>query len=107
MQKNNVAPPKYNPFWVCLLVFAALAIESGIRFNALWKQRKQLDEAQLSRPENIAQLSQLSARRQQIEPRLQALSLDLLQIAQTNNAARQIVQEFNIQWTPPASQPKP
>ena len=106
MQKNAVAPPKYNPFWLCLVVFTALAIDSGIRFNALWKQRSQLDKAELAQPENVAQLSQYTARAEQIKSRLQALSFELVQIAKTNTAAEQIRQEFNIQWTPPAGQPK-
>ena len=36
----------------------------------------------------------------QLEGRLESLSLDLLQISKTNATAKQIVQEFNIQWTP-------
>jgi hypothetical protein len=36
---------------------------------------------------------------------LQALSMDLLQLAQTNTTARRIVQEFNISWAPPQTPP--
>jgi hypothetical protein len=46
---------------------------------------------------------------QQLEARLEAFSLDLLQVAKTNTAAKQIVQDFNIQWNPgpAASVPAP
>jgi hypothetical protein len=42
---------------------------------------------------------------QQLEMRLQALSLDLLQVAKTNIVAKQIVQDFNIQWNPGPAAP--
>jgi hypothetical protein len=42
-----------------------------------------------------------------MEARLEALSLDLLQVAKTNAAAKQIVQDFNIQWTPGQAAPNP
>jgi len=35
-----------------------------------------------------------------MEARLEALSLDLLQVARTNAAAKTVVEEFNIQWNP-------
>jgi len=34
------------------------------------------------------------------KPQFLALNVDLLQLANTNAAARKIVQDFNIQWTP-------
>ena len=34
-------------------------------------------------------------------------SLELLQVAKTNATAKQIVQEFNIQWTPGPTAPVP
>jgi hypothetical protein len=40
------------------------------------------------------------AQARQLEARLESLSLELLQVARTNAAAKQIVQDFNIQWTP-------
>jgi hypothetical protein len=37
-----------------------------------------------------------------LETRLEALSVELIQIAKTNATAKQIVQDFNIQWNPAA-----
>jgi hypothetical protein len=40
-----------------------------------------------------------------MERRLESLSLELIQLARTNAAAKQIVREFNIQWTPGPTAP--
>jgi hypothetical protein len=90
-----------SPFWVCLLVFALLAADTGFRLASSVSQRKQLDEAQLVQAQNVGRMSSTLAQLPQIEAKLQALSLDLIQVAKTNAMAAQIVREFNIQWTPP------
>src|SRR2546426_479229 len=87
---------KRNPFWVCLIVFLLLGCDYGFRLANLVEQRQQLGQAQLIQAQNSGALAQA----QQLESRLEALSLDLLQVAKTNAAARQIVQDFNIQWNP-------
>ena len=91
-----------SPFWVCLLVFALLAADTGFRLANSVAQRKQLDEAQLMQAQNVGRMSSTLAQLPQIEAKLQALSLDLFQVAKTNATAAQIVREFNIRWTPPA-----
>jgi hypothetical protein len=50
----------------------------------------------LMQAQNVGSLAQA----RQLEARLEAFSLDLLQVAKTNAAAKQIVQDFNIQWNP-------
>jgi len=85
-----------NPFWVCFIVFLLLAGDYGFRMANLLGQRAQLDQARLMQAQNVGALAQA----RQLEARLEALSLDLLQVAKTNTAAKQIVQDFNIQWTP-------
>ena len=85
-----------NPFWVCLIVFLLLACDYGFRLQNLIEQRQQLHQAEQMQAQNAGALAQA----QQLESRLEALSLDLLQLAKTNAAAKQIVQDFNIQWNP-------
>ena len=85
-----------NPFWVCFIVFLLLAGDYGYRMSNLAQQRTQLNQARLMQAQNAGALVQA----RQLEARLEALSLDLLQVAKTNTAARQIVQDFNIRWTP-------
>ena len=85
-----------NPFWICLAVFLALACDQGFRLAGQLEQRKQLNEAQLMQAQNIGALNDAA----QLENRLQLVSLELLQVARTNALARQIVQDFNIQWNP-------
>jgi hypothetical protein len=96
---------RHSPFWVCFAVFLILACDNGLRLTNLLEQRTQLDQARLMQAQNSAALAQA----QQLEARLQGFSLELLQISQTNATAKQIVQDFNIQWTPSpaASAPAP
>jgi hypothetical protein len=95
-QKTLAESSRRNPFWVCFIVFLLLACDYGSRLANLWDQRVQLTQAHLLQTQNAGALAQA----QQLEARLQALSLELLQVARTNAAARQIVQDFNIQWNP-------
>ena len=89
-----------SPFWACLAVFLALACDQGFRLAAQLDQRDQLSQARLMQQQNLGVLREA----QQLEVRLQSLSLDLLSVAATNAMAKQIVQDFNIQWNPgPAS----
>ena len=85
-----------NPFWVCLTVFLLLACDYGNRLSNLLGQREQLNQVLLMQSQNLGALAQA----RQIETRLESLSLDLLQVAKTNATAKQIVQDFNIQWNP-------
>ena len=95
-QKTLAELSRRSPFGICLVVFLLLACDYGFRLVGLWNQREQLNQALLTQVQNAGALTQA----QQVERRLESLSLDLLQLAQTNAAAKQIVREFNIQWTP-------
>jgi hypothetical protein len=85
-----------------LLVFALLAAETALRLVNSARQRKQLDALMLQQQQEIGRLRPLLQSLNEVETRLQGLSLDLLQMAQTNATAAQIVREFGIQWTPSA-----
>jgi hypothetical protein len=89
-----------NPFWVCVLVFGVLAVDGGLRFSRLVAQRQQLSQMELTQATTIGQMHESLSQLPAIETKLQALSMDLLQMAGTNAAAAQIAREFNIQWTP-------
>ena len=95
-EKSLLECARRNPFGVCLAVFLLLACDYGFRLFDLIEQRQQLDQAQLAQAQNLGALAQA----QQLSARLESLSLDLLQLAKTNAVARQIVQDFNIQWNP-------
>jgi hypothetical protein len=100
-QKALAELSRWSPFGICLVVFLLLACDYGFRMAGLWDQREQLTQTLLTQAQNVGTLAQA----QQLERRLEALSLDLLQLAKTNAAAKQIVQEFNIQWTPSPTAP--
>src|SRR5947207_9340772 len=97
-EKAVIELARRNPFWICLVVFLALAADQVFRLLTQMDQRAQLIQAQTMQAQNQGALNQAL----QLEGRLQAISLDLLQVANTNAVAKQIVQDFNIQWTPPA-----
>jgi hypothetical protein len=98
-QKTAMEPPRRTPFWACLIVFVLLGCDYGFRLVNLWDQREQLSQAVLMQAQNAGTLNQA----RDLGTRLEALSLELLQLAKTNATAKQIVKDFNIQWTPPAS----
>jgi len=100
-EKRLLEASRYSPFWICFIVFLLLAGDYGLRLTGLLNQREQLNQAAIRQVQNFAALTQ--ARR--LEARLEGFTLDLLQLAQTNAAAKQIVQDFNIQWTPGPATP--
>src|SRR5207249_4100244 len=91
------------PFWICLILFLVLAGDYGFRMANLFQMRQQLSQTQLMQAQNSGVLAQA----QQIERRLEGLSLELLQVARTNATANQIVRDFNIQWNPGPASPMP
>jgi hypothetical protein len=102
-QKALIDVSRWSPFWVVFTVFLLLAGDYGLRLANLVSQRQQLNEAWFKQVQNTGVLTQA----QQLERRLESLSLDLLQLAKTNTTAKQIVQDFNIQWTPSSTAPAP
>jgi hypothetical protein len=103
-EKRLAEGSRYNLFWICFTVFLLLACDYGFRLVSLLAQRQQLNQTQLMQAQNLGALAQA----RQLEARLEAFSLDLLQLAKTNAAASQIVKEFNIQWNPgPNAPPTP
>lgn len=86
-------------FWILAALIIALSIDYGVRAVVLWNQRGQLHQAQANQTKNISQLNQAG----DMEMKLRALSIGLVELGKTNADAKKIVQEFGIQWTPPAS----
>lgn len=90
----------HNPFWICLIVFLALAVDAGVHCSRLLQQRRQLKQLELTQAANIGRLAAIINQSPQVEARLQSISLDLLRLSRTNAASAQIVREFNITYTP-------
>ena len=101
-ERTLLAASRRNPFWVCLMVFLALAVDGGFRLARLLEQRRQFDQFRLTQAANIGRLSPVLAQAQPVKTKLQAISLDLIRIVRTNGLAAQLVREFNIQYTPGA-----
>jgi len=102
--KLAIGTPEQNFFWVVLVLLIVFGLDAAFRLSDLWEQRNQLDRARLAQAQNLGSLVD----GQQAQARLQMLSLDLLQMATTNETAKKIVQEFNIKFspTPVASPPQ-
>jgi hypothetical protein len=95
-QKTLAELSRRNPFWVCFVMFALLACDYGYRLVNLLNQREQLNQTALQQ----AQYAGTLAEARKLETQLEAFSLELLQVAKTNAIAKEIVQDFNIQWNP-------
>ena len=106
-EQSSPAASRRNPFWVCLAVFLALAVDGGFRLMRSLDQRRQLHQLQLTQVANIGRLSSVLAQSRQVETKLQAVSLDLIRVARTNGLAAQLVREFKIQSTPGAETAAP
>src|SRR5690349_21364693 len=102
-ERALIEASRRNPFWICVIIFVALAGDYGLRLSNLFQQRRQLEQTQLVQTQNLGALAEA----QQLEGRLEALSLELIQVAATNRTAKQIVQDFNIQWAPAAASAAP
>jgi hypothetical protein len=89
-----------NPFWVCLLVFLALAVDASFRLAKAWEQRGHLQQARVTQKANVERAANALAQTDKLEIKLQAVSIDLLQLGRTNATAAQLIREFNISWTP-------
>ena len=106
-EANGGEVSRRNPFWICLIVLLALAADSGFRFLRSLEQRQQLRQLQLNQAANIGRMATVLAQAPQVEAKLQAVSLDLMQVARTNALAAQLVREFNIQLSPGAATASP
>jgi hypothetical protein len=102
-EPTNHPPAAPNLFWVMLAICVVLALDAAFRFSDLLQQRDQLDQARFVQVQNASRLAQ----NQQAQGKLEPFSYEILQIAATNDNARKIVQEFNIQWNPGPSAPPP
>jgi hypothetical protein len=100
-QKAMAESSRRSPFWVCFVVFALLACDYGYRVVNVLDQREQLNQAALAQAQHAGDLAEA----RKLEARIEAFSLELLQVAKTNAVARQITQDFNIQWNPAPAAP--
>ncbi len=100
---------RHSPFWSCLVVFSALFIANFYQTIGFFQTRSELQKARASASQLLPNVRVL---RGQLEPRLHDFTLDLLQLANTNDAARQLITQFQIRWNPqaqsnaPAASPK-
>ena len=102
------APSYLLPFALLAISFAVLLIYQIINLN---KQHSAMQETKQQMTTIIEQREALVKQSADLQSKLQAVAVDLLALAQTNEKAKAIVQKYNIQQnapTPaPAAQPAP
>jgi hypothetical protein len=90
-----------NLFWVLLILFLALASDYATRLVGIKQQHDTLVRVRTEQAQNINRIGAI----QNEEAKVQALAVELVQMARTNAEAKRIVEQFNIQWTPDTNAP--
>ncbi|RYD83472.1 MAG: hypothetical protein EOP84_07845 [Verrucomicrobiaceae bacterium] len=100
------APSYLLPFALLAISFAVLLVYQIINLN---KQHSAMQETKQQMSTAIEQREALVKQSTELQSKLQAVAVDLLALAQTNEKAKAIVQKYNIQQNAPApgAQPAP
>ncbi len=93
------APSYLLPFSLLAISFAVLLIYQIINLN---KQHSAMQSTKTQLTTIIEQREALVKQSTDLQAKLQALAVDLLALAQTNEKAKAIVQKYNIQQNAPA-----
>lgn len=94
------SPGHHFPFVGLLAILIALSTANILQTLNLIQQRANLQDISGRADTMVPEAKVLQS---QIEPRLELFSRDLVQMASTNESARQLVQQFGITWTPTSS----
>lgn len=84
----------YGPFWAIATVFLALGIVYGFQVRDLWQTRAQLRQS-------LVQVNPALNQALVVNNTLVQLGNDLLRLAETSPAAREVVQQFNVRRNQP------
>lgn len=97
------APSYLLPFALLAISFTVLLVYQIINLN---KQNSRMQETRKQLTEIIGQREELVKQSTELQTKLQAMALDLLELAKTNEKAKAIVQKYNIQQTAPPQAPQ-
>lgn len=92
------------PFLGLIVLVLAVLLSNLAQLPSILGQRRALQQSRKSAAELVPQARVLLG---QVEPRLEAFSIDLLQMANTNENARALVTQYRMTWTPSAGAAKP
>src|SRR4051812_27203568 len=87
------------PFALLALSFAVLLIYQIVNLS---KQHSGMQDTKKQLTEIIGQREALVKQSTELQAKLQAMAVDLLELAKTNEKAQSIVQKYNIQQNAPA-----
>lgn len=86
--------PVYTPFWPVFILIITIGVTLGWQVILANQQRQNLEKI----AEQQLVMSQQAA---QTEAKLQAIMVDLVELARTNSEAQVIVRKYNIKMNPP------
>ena len=95
---SRPAPSYLIPFALLAISFAVLQINQIINSS---KQHSAMQDTKKQLTEIIGQREALVKQSTELQAKLQAMAVDLLDLAKTNEKAKAIVQKYNIQQAAP------
>jgi uncharacterized protein YoxC len=99
-EDTRPAPSLLVPFAILAISFAVLLIYQIVNVN---KQHSTMQETKTQLAQAITQRDALVKQSGEVQAKFQAMLTDLLQLAQTNEKAKAIVQKYNIALNPNAA----
>ena len=96
--ETTVIVPAYSPFWPLLILIAGLVLWTGFEAYSNYSQNANLTAALNKMEPSINDA-------QKRNDRLIAFAQDLIQTADHDTYAAQVVKEFHLQLAPPPSSP--
>ena len=97
---NDIGPSSDHSSNVCawplILLLAALLVVNSVQFVSILRERSAVSQV-------TANANQAVARYKLVSDKLESLAKDLMRLSLTNNEAKEIVTQFNIQMNQPAA----
>lgn len=81
--------------WPLILVLTALLVVNSVQFVSILRERSAVSQV-------TANADQAVARYKLVSDKLESLAKDLMRLSLTNNEAKEIVTQFNIQMNQPS-----
>ena len=86
--------------WPLIMVLAALLLVNGVQFISILRERSAVQQV-------TTNADQAVTRYKLVSDKLENLAKDLMRLSLTNNEAKEIVTQFNIQMNQPAARTAP
>lgn len=95
---STSAGTPFSPFWPLIMLGVSVVLFMG--WQVVMGARQHVDLLRLADQQNI-----LATQAGQREAQLQSLMMELLDLAKTDDDAREIADKYNIKFNPPSAEP--